>query len=233
MSIPDLSGDVRRQISLDPPRFRGVLHSWCVPISIVLGIVAIAISPTTTSRIFMTVYSLTLTAMFLFSALFHRLRWTDRGWWRMRQLDHTGIYLVIAGSFTGIAGLALEGAPRAVLLAAVWVVSALGILYRWRPIVPRFGLTTALMALVGALVVPFLPRLLDGLGGLGMTLLLVGCGVYFVGALALGARVPDPWPKTFGYHEVWHVLVVAAAGLHWLVAVLYAIPAAERIASGG
>lgn len=226
MSIPDLSDDPRRQIALNPPRLRGWLHAVAVPVSVVLGVVATMIADDVQTRVFVAVYGATLVAMFLFSALFHRIRWSDAGWWRMRQLDHTGIFLVIAGSFTGIAGVVLEGTARTGLLIAVWVVAGAGIAYRWLPIVPPFGLFTALFTLFVAMVLPFLDDLGEELGAGGISLLLIGCGIYFIGALALGARVPDPWPATFGYHEIWHVIVVVASALHYIVVVGYAIPAA-------
>jgi hemolysin III len=168
--------------------------------------------------------------MLSFSALFHRVRWTDDSWWRMRQLDHTGIYLVIAGSFTGIGGLSLDGTVRIVILLAVWAVALAGIAYRWLPVVPPFGLTTALYVFLAGLFVPVAPQLADGLGSGGLGLLIAGCVLYFFGALALGARVPDPWPQVFGYHEVWHVVVVVCSVLHYIVVVGYAIPAAREAA---
>ena len=229
MSRPDLSEDIRRQIALDPPRYRGVLHTWTIPVVTIAGIVAVIMAPGAWSKLLVGVYGVCLVAMYTFSALFHRIRWTDEGWWRMRQLDHTGIYLVIAGSFTGIAGLALTGTARIVLLAVVWLVTMLGIVYRWSPLVPPFGMMTALFVLLAAIVVPFLGRLGSALGAGGIVFLLVGCGIYFLGALCLGARVPDPWPKVFGYHEIWHVIVVAGSALHYVVVVAYAIPAAERL----
>ena len=224
MPAPDLSDDIRRKNSLNPPRFRGVLHSWCIPLSLVGGVIAILAAPPTLPRILVGIYALTLVFMFSFSATFHRFQWSDEGWWKMRQLDHTGIYLVIGGSFTGIAGLALDGGARTTLLIAVWSVTAGGVAYRWLPIVPPFGLTTGLFVLVSAIALPFLGRLGSALGAGGVVLLLVGCGIYFIGGLALGARVPDPWPRVFGYHEVWHVLVVIAAALHFVVVVAFAIP---------
>ena len=230
MPAPDLSGDIRRQISMDPPRLRGVLHSWSVPIAIVAGIVATIAAPGVVPSILVAIYGFTLVAMLSFSALFHRVRWDDDGWWRMRQLDHTGIYLVIAGSFTAIAGLSLQGSARLGLLIAVWIIAAAGIAYRWLPIVPPFGLTTALYVLLTALFVPFLSDLGDALGRGGVTLLLVSCIIYFFGALALGARVPDPFPRVFGYHEVWHVVVVVCSALQYIVVLYYAIPAAREMA---
>lgn len=230
MSTPDLSNDIRRQIALDPPRFRGVLHSWMVPITVVAGLVAMLMAPDGLSAALIAVHGLCAAAMYTFSALFHRIRWDDNGWWRMRQLDHTGIYLMIAGSCTGIAGLALSGSSRVVLVGAIWIMAALGIGYRWMPVVPPFGLTTALYIILGAVSIPFLGRLGSSLGTGGMVWLIVGCAIYFVGALALGARVPDPWPAVFGYHEVWHVLVVAASVCHYIVLIKYAIPAAQPIA---
>lgn len=227
MPAPDLSGDIRRQISLDPPRYRGVLHTWSVPVAAIAGVVAVLTAEGVVTRILVAIYGMSLVAMLSFSAVFHRVRWTDDSWWRMRQLDHTGIYLVIAGSFTGIAGLALDGTARVGLLVAVWLVASAGILYRWLPVVPPFGLTTALYVMLAAMVVPFLGRLGSELGTGGVAFLLIGCGIYFFGALALGARVPNPKPGVFGYHEVWHVVVVVCSALHYVVVVAYAIPAAN------
>lgn len=225
-----MSGDVRRLIALDPPRYRGVLHTWSIPVAAIAGLLAVLAAPDVLPKILVGIYGLSLVAMLSFSALFHRVRWTDDSWWRMRQLDHTGIYLVIAGSFTGIAGLSLEGEARLFLLLMVWGIAAAGIAYRWLPIVPPFGLTTALYIALAGLFVPFAGRLADSLGAGGLGFLIGGCALYFVGALALGARVPDIAPKTFGYHEVWHVIVVISSALHYVVVVAYAIPAARQLA---
>jgi len=229
MPAPDLSGDIRRQISLDPPRYRGVLHTWSVPVAAIAGVAATIAAPGFLNSLLVAIYGVTLVAMFLFSALFHRVRWTDDSWWRMRQLDHTGIYLVIAGSFTAVAGLSLQGGARIGLLIAVWVIAGAGIGYRWLPVVPPFGLTTGLYILLGALFVPFIPELADALGRGGIILLVVSCSIYFVGALALGARIPDPLPGVFGYHEVWHVVVVVCSALQYVIVVGFAIPAAKEM----
>lgn len=229
--MPDVNDDLRRKIALDPPRYRGVLHTWCIPIALVAGVAAIVSATGTQARLLVGVYAVCAVAMFTFSALFHRIRWSDQGWWRMRQLDHTGIYLMIAGSFTSIAGLSLVSGPdesKGWLLLVVWLVTAVGIGFRWLPLVPPFGLMTVLYIALASLAVPVLGDLARVLGGGGTALLLVGCGIYLVGALALGARFPDPWPRVFGYHEVWHVLVVIGAALHYIVVVGYAIPAATQ-----
>lgn len=224
---PDLSDDIRRQISLDPPRYRGVLHSWCAPAAVLGGIATMIWASSALTRVLVAIYALTVVAMFGISAVYHRRTWTDAGWWRMRQLDHTGIYLVIAGSFTGIGGISLDGSARTLLLALVWTVTAAGIALRWAPIVPPFGLMTSLYVLLAALVVPFLPRLGDALGAGGIAWLMGGCAVYLFGAFGLGLRRPDPWPQIFGYHEIWHIMVFVAAAMHWVVVVRYAIPVAE------
>lgn len=231
MPAPDLSGDVRRKIALDPPRFRGVLHSWSIPVAIVAAVVAIVQSPAGLPRVLVAIYGTTLVAMLSFSALFHRVQWSDDGWWRMRQLDHTGIYLLIAGSFTAIAGLGLDGSARIGLLIAVWLVAAAGITYRWLPVVPPFGLTTGLYVLLAALFVPFIPDLAASLGTTGTVILVISCVAYLLGALGLGARFPDPFPRVFGYHEIWHVVVVVCSAVQYFVIVRYAIPAAEEMAA--
>ncbi len=227
MTVPDLRNDVRRQISLDPPRFRGLLHLWCVPLAVVAGVWAMIRADGALFMTFCLVYGIGLTLMFLISSSFHRGKWTDEQWWRMRQLDHTGIYLVIACTFTGIGGTGLEGTSRLVLLSVVWAVTVLGIGLRWSPVVPPFGLMTMLYVVLVAIIIPFLGQLHDRLGSSGMWLLLGGCGVYLVGAIGLGLRRPDPWPTVFGYHEIWHVLVTVASIIHFVVLMRFALPQGE------
>lgn len=199
--------------------------------AVIAAIAAILEAPAGLPRVLVAVYGTGLVAMLSFSALFHRVRWSDAGWWRMRQLDHTGIYLMIAGSFTAIAGLSLDGSARIGLLIAVWVVAAAGIGYRWLPVVPPFGLTTVLYVLLATLVVPFLPDLARSLGSAAIVILVVSSLCYLLGAIGLGARFPDPFPKVFGYHEVWHVVVVVCSAVQYFVVMRYVIPAAHETAA--
>jgi len=220
----DLATDPRRLSALDPPKMRGMLHAACVPISILAGILLVIFAPTGTARIMGAIFALSVTGMFSASANLHRRTWTDEGWWRARQLDMTAIYLIIAGSYTPLVGLTMDDPWRSVLLLTVWSATAIGIGIRWLPIVPPFGMTTSLYIVVGAMFVPALPKLWEFPGPTGVYLIMAGCIVYLVGGLMLGARVPNPWPATFGYHEVWHVLVTVAVTLHYCVVAFVVFP---------
>lgn len=220
----DLAADPRRLSALDPPKLRGVLHATFVPISIVAGILLVLFAPTNEARLLGGIFALTVTGMFAASANLHRRQWTDTGWWRARQLDMTAIYLIIAGSYTPLVGLTLDDPWRSTVLLVVWVATIIGIGIRWLPIVPPFGLTTSIYILVGAVFIPALPKLWDFPGPTGVYLIMAGCLVYLIGGLMLGARVPKLWPRLFGYHEVWHVLVTIAVTLHYCVVAFVIFP---------
>jgi len=198
------------------------MHAWASPLSIVAGIVLVIVAPTTTAKILSGVYALAVIIMFTTSAVFHRLTWTDEGWWRMRQADQTAIYLMIAGSYTGIAGMVLTEPWRTRLLIAVWIGTAIGVAMVWLPFRVPFGLNTAVYVIIGALVILRLGDLARAIGPVGLTLILIGLFLYLIGGMALGARVPNPIPGVFGYHEVWHLLVTVSVVLHYC-AVLFVI----------
>lgn len=220
----DLSADPRRQSSLNPPKFRGVMHSIASPLSILAGITLLIAAPDWGARVPLAFFAGSVSLMLTISATFHRGKWTDQQWWRMRQLDMTGIYLLIAGEYTGIAAVVIEDPWRTRLLVAVWIGALVGIAIRWLPIVPWFGLTTTIYIIVGSTVLLAIDELYTGLGPLGFTLLMTGCGLYLFGSFLLGVRKPDPVPGVFGYHEVWHTFVTAAVVLHYLCVILAVFP---------
>ncbi|MEQ8718470.1 MAG: hemolysin III family protein [Acidimicrobiales bacterium] len=212
----DLSTDPYRIASLDPPSWRGRMHMFMVPVALVAAAVLVAATPGVGDRIAAAVYGLTLVNMFATSALFHRRRWGDVGWWRMRQLDHTAIYLFIAGSYTAIAGLGLDGWVRVFLLVAAWVGAGVGVLLRWLPFKPPFGMMNTLFLALGWASVIAMPAIWTQIGPTGAILIWVGGLFYTVGALLLGVRRPNPSQRHFGYHEVWHVNVTIAAALQFV-----------------
>ena len=206
------------------------MHSWASPISVVLGLIIVLSAPDTRSRIATIIFVLSVVTMFTVSASFHRRQWSDLGWWRMRQLDMTAIYLLIAGSYTGIVEPVMSEPWRTRLLLAVWLGAAAGIVIRWLPIVPPFGLTTAIYVVVGSVLIPALDELHEGVGTTGVVLILGGCLLYLFGALMLGARWPNPRPGVFGYHEVWHIWVTIAAFMHYAVSYFVVLPRAAELA---
>lgn len=183
-------------------------------VAAVVGGLLVALAPGAVGRATVVVYALGLCAMFGVSALYHRIAWTGAAYERMRRLDHSTIYLAIAGSYTPVAVFALDGWSRAAVLATVWAGSAIGISLQWLPLALPRWLSTAVYALVGWAAVIALPQLYAGLGGLGFGLVVAGGLCYTLGALVYATRRPDPWPRVFGFHEVFHALTVVAAGLH-------------------
>lgn len=222
----DLSEDPRRQAALNPPRYRGVMHSWAAPVSFLAGLVVVLIAPTWESKVLLGIMCLSNTTMLTISATFHRLQWSDAQWWKMRQLDMTGIYFLIAGSYTGVAGVAMEDPWRTRLIVVVWVGTIIGIVIRWLPFEAPFGFTTVLFILVGSTVLLAIGELYDALGTAGFVLLIAGCMLYLFGGFMLGARWPNPVPGVFGYHEVWHTFVTLAVILHYLCIFVAVLPKA-------
>lgn len=210
----------------DRPALRGWSHAVAVIAAAVAGGVLIALAPGALGRTTMVVYTAGLCAMFGVSALYHRLAWTGVAYQRMRRLDHSTIYLAIAGTYTPVAVLALDGWSRVAVLTTVWVGSAIGIVLQWLPVqLPRW-LSTAVYALVGWAAVIALPQAYAGLGGLGFGLVVAGGLCYTAGALVYATRRPDPWPRVFGFHEVFHALTVVAAGLHLAAVGFVVLPSA-------
>ncbi len=143
---------------------------------------------------------------------------------RFRRLDHIGIYLCIAGGYTPIGMLAVDGWVQKTLLITAWVGVAVGATLRFLPFDPPYGLMNALFLTMGWVLVVAIPQLWDFLDLKWMVLLAIGGALYTTGAFVVGLRKPDPWPDAFGYHEIWHLMVVSAAALHYCVMAFGVIP---------
>lgn len=204
---------------LRPPHLRGWLHLVCFVLSLPVGAVVVAGAPTGRARLAGTVYAAGMTIMFGVSALYHRRTWSPAGRRRMRRLDHGTIFVMIAGSYTPLCLLALDGRVGRVFLTAVWVGATIG-----------FGLALsgiAEKAVVGLLcyfglgwaMVLALPELSRQLSAGQIALLFVGGVIYTVGGIVLGTRRPNPSPQWFGYHEVWHGMVALACACHFVTIV--------------
>jgi hemolysin III len=198
------------------PRLRGVLHQWAAPAATIGGALLVVLAPTGAARAAAAVYGASLVAMLATSAAYHRIAWpTERARARMRALDHAMIFVVIAGTYTPACALALREPVGDVLLAVVWAGAALGAVVelRW-PTGPRWRSSLAYL-LVGWVAVVAIVPLVDAVGGTVLALLAAGGVLYSAGAVVYARGRPDPWPATFGFHEVFHALVVAAAALHF------------------
>ena len=201
--------------SLKPtkPKLRGVLHQIAFFVSLVTGptLVAMARSGVKTAA---AVFSLAMTGLFGVSALYHRLNWpaTVRRW--LGRLDHSMIYIFIAGTFTPI-GLAVDTRWSRIAVIIVWVAAVLGVLIglfpistpKWAAVIPYLG--------IGWFGATLFPAALERAGWPAPTLLLLGGIAYTVGAIIYARRRPNPRPATFGYHEIFHALVIGGAYLHY------------------
>jgi hemolysin III len=209
---------------LPKPRYRGTSHFYALFVAIIAAVVLVATAPAGLATFGAAVYATTLVGMFGASALYHRGSWSPSTAKRLLQLDHTAIFLLIAGTYTPIALLAMDGVARAATLTAVWVIAAAGIVFEWMPVpAPRGYVTTVYLCLGWIGVFSFRP-LYDATGWAGVLLIAGGGLCYTVGAIVHAARRPDPWPETFGYHEVFHLLVIVAAVLHYCAIAFLVLP---------
>ena len=223
--IPDSLEPIRNR-AINRPKYRGVLHSYCFFISIPAGILLVATAPSATGKFASFAFAFGISAMLGISALFHRTDFSDSEWLRFRRLDHVGIYLCIAGGYTPIGMIAVGGWVQKTLLITAWVSVALGTTIRFLPFDPPYGFMNSLFLSMGWVAVLAIPQLLDFLEFEWILLLAIGGLLYTCGAFVVGLRRPDPWPETFGYHEIWHAMVVAAATLHYCVMAFGIIPQA-------
>jgi hemolysin III len=211
-----LGGQVREVIDEVKPHLRGWLHAATAPLALAAGIVLVALSPTTSTRIGSAIFAASALALFTASATMHRGHWTKRTALWLRRLDHSSIFLLIAGSYTPFTLLLLHGSERTTLLALAWGGATLGILFRlfWTG-APRWLYTPIYIALGWAAIFYF-PAFYASASAAVMACLIVGGALYTVGGVIYGFRWPDPSPRWFGFHEVFHSLTIAAFITHYV-----------------
>ena len=192
------------------PKLRGWLHLVAFPIATIAGLILTGLAPPGRARLGAAVYTGASAVLFGVSALYHRGQWSDSARRVLKRLDHSNIYLLIAGSYTPFALLALHGKVRVVVLTIVWVGAAVGLVSRqlWVD-APRWFYTPLYIAL-GWVAVFVLPPLLRGAGVTATVLLLVGGALYTVGGIVYATKRPNPSPTWFGFHEIFHALTVGA-----------------------
>ncbi len=206
------------------PLLRGWTHAVSFPLMLLCGVgMLMLVHATFPDRLLLAVYVLGTATMFGVSAMYHRGRWTPPVRLRMQKLDRTAIFLAIAGGYTPIAVLCLDGWVLAAVLVGVWGGAAAGMAMQWLPRVPRAwrGASYIVVSWIAVFTVPDLWR---GLGPTGFVLVLAGGVCYTVGAVALATRWPDPWPKVFGFHEVFHAFTVVAAALQFVAMAAFVAP---------
>lgn len=207
------------------PKLRGVFHQWAFVVSLIAGAVLVGIASTGEARLAAGIYALSLSALLGTSAVYHRVDWkrpSSRRW--MRRLDHSMIFFLIAGTITPFAILVMEGPFATALLIAVWTAAVAGAIVEliWVE-APKWVSVIVYLAVgwVGALGFPSIA--IEAGAGAGI-LIAVGGVLYTAGAVVYARQRPDPNPVVFGYHEIFHVLVVAAAAAHFAAIAIYAVP---------
>jgi hemolysin III len=208
------------------PRLRGLLHAHAAWVAVAASIVLIALAPTADARIAALVYGAGLVALFSASALYHRWRGDPRYKPWLRRLDHSTIFVFIAASYTPVGLLVLDGTMRTVVLVSVWAGAAAGVAMSLAWINAPRSLQAACYVALGWVAVVALPQLADRVGVAPFVLLAVGGALYSVGAVVYALQRPNLWPRTFGFHEVFHALVIAAALVHFIAMAGWVVPSA-------
>jgi hemolysin III len=208
----------------EKPRLRGVFHEWAFFLSLPLGAALVLATDTTRGRVAASVFATSVIAMFGMSASYHRPNWRPaiRSW--MQRFDHAGIYCLIAGSYTPLGLLTLHGTWSIVVLAIVWSGAsvAIALTFAW-PTAPKW-IIVAIAISLGWIAVVAMPQIVSK-DGLACALLILAGGIaYSVGAAIYATRRPDPVPAVFGYHELFHVLVIAAVALQYGAIAFFVLP---------
>ena len=218
----DAAAEVAQRIP--KPRLRGVSHQWAFFASLVAGVILIVFAPEGKPTLAAAIYAASLSALLGVSALYHRVDWRPAARRWMRRLDHTMIFVLIAGTYTPFALLVLDGTIAKVVLIAVWSCALAGAVLNlvwWdapKPVTAAVYLSTGWIAVIA------MPDLLDRLGPIGFGLVVLGGILYTAGAVVYARRSPDPNPEVFGYHEIFHLLVIAAAAAQFAAIAIYAVP---------
>jgi hemolysin III len=207
------------------PRLRGVSHQWAFFVSLGAGAALVLAASGARAVIAMSIYAFSLSAMLGTSALYHRVTWTPevRRW--MRRLDHTMIFVFIAGTYTPFALLVMHGTLAKLVLIVVWATAAAGIVLNLVWISAPYWFSVVVYLSTGWVAIVTLPQLWDEIGPVGVGLIALGGALYSAGAVIYARRKPDPRPQVFGYHEIFHILVIAAAAVQYAAVAIYALPA--------
>jgi hemolysin III len=209
-SVGGVVGAAMESLDAIKPLLRGWLHAGMAPAALVAGIVLVALAPGDEARVAAVVYALTAVLLFGVSAVYHRGTWGPRATAVLRRLDHANIYLLIAGSYTPFAVLALRGDTRVAVLVCVWVGALAGVTFRVSWVSAPPWLFTPFYVLLGWVAAFVIPQLVRGAGVPAFVLVVVGGGLYTLGGLVYALRRPNPLPRWFGFHEVFHTLTVVA-----------------------
>jgi hemolysin III len=213
---PDEQSTVDRVVETVKPHLRGWIHAAVTPLVLVASIVLVVLSPTPAAKWSTAVFGLSAVMLFGTSAVYHRGRWSPRVSGVLRRLDHTNIFLIIAGTYTPLAVLLLPARTAKILLIIVWSGALVGLLARvfWLG-APRWFYVPVYVAL-GWVAVAFLPQFWREGGPTLTWMIIIGGLAYTLGAVVYGTKRPNPSPRWFGFHEVFHVLTVVGYTCHYV-----------------
>jgi hemolysin III len=197
------------------PRYRGVSHRFACYAALVAGLVLVVCARDATARVAGLVYAVLLATMFGVSATLHRADWPSELYGHLRRADHAAIFLCIAGTYTPFSVLGLGGEVGVKLLVLAWAVCGLGVVraVMW-PHAPR-PVTSACFVAAGWVALAYLPELRAALDPTTFALIASGGAIFTIGAFIYLTRRPDPWPDVFGYHEVFHLVIIVGCAAHF------------------
>lgn len=205
------------------PLLRGWSHLVAiVPAAIAATVLVLSGPRDAGQRAALALYGTALILLFTVSALYHRGPWSPRVRAVWRRVDHANIFLMIAATYTAVVVILLDGPMRIALLAAVWIAAGAGIVLSVLPLKLPRGVYVGLYLLTGWIAIVVLPTMIQRVSSIALVALLAGGGLYSLGALAYAFRRPRLWPRVFGYHEVFHLLVIAATALFFTFVALAA-----------
>jgi hemolysin III len=205
------------------PRLRGVSHQYAFYVALAAGAALVVLARGGEARAAALVYGFSLCAMFGASALYHRIDWSPRPRAWLRRLDHSMIFVLVAGTYTPFALLVIAPALGWTLLVVVWAGALAGVLVSLVWIDAPRWLTAILYVALGWASIVMMPQLWERAGALAVVMLAAGGLLYTLGAVVYARRRPDPAPRVFGYHEVFHALVIAAAAVHFAAVAAFAV----------
>jgi hemolysin III len=205
-------------VAVAKPKLRGWLHTVTSPVALAAGVVLIVLAPSGLATAAAAAYAVTSVVLFTTSAVYHRGQWSPAAENRLKRVDHANIFLLIAGSYTPFAVLALTDETRIAVLCAVWGAAIVGVVFRvfWVG-APRW-LYTLLYIGLGWAAGLFVPQLIHGAGVAAFVLIAVGGLLYTFGGVVYGLKRPNPSPRWFGFHEIFHACTVAAFACQYIAA---------------
>ena len=207
------------------PKLRGVSHEWAFFISLGFGAALVILADSPRATLAVAIYAVSLSALLGTSALYHRVNWSRphvRQW--MRRLDHSMIFFLIAGTYTPFALLVLDGTLANAILAVVWIGAVAGAIVEMIWIDHPKWASALIYLSLGWVAVATFPELWSSMGAAGALLVAAGGLLYTAGAVVYAIQRPNPNPAIFGYHEVFHLLVIAAAIAHFSAVAFFAMP---------